>query len=79
MYCNIYIIINIKQKNASYVPETFRLNIEAECKKFFNVLKNTNHTNGPEFLLKTDEHRGEGIRLLFKNKISNLTEVYNWG
>ena len=58
---------------ASYVPETYRLNVKNECKNFFSKLtkltadykSNIKVYNGPDYLLKTDEHRGEGIRLLF--------------
>ncbi|CAD8132232.1 unnamed protein product [Paramecium pentaurelia] len=81
---------NVSQQciqNASYVPHTLRLNVKSECQQFFKKLtqlqndykNNVKIYNGPEYLLKTDEHRGEGIRLLFQSQIENITEVYQNG
>ncbi|CAD8076688.1 unnamed protein product [Paramecium sonneborni] len=74
-------------QNASYVPQTLRLNVKSECQQFFKKLNklqteyknNIKQYNGPDYLLKTDEHRGEGIRLLFQSQIQNITEVYQNG
>ncbi|CAD8137738.1 unnamed protein product [Paramecium pentaurelia] len=74
-------------ESASYVPDTLRLNVKTECQSFFKQLnkiqeeyKNNKRVyNGPDYLLKTDEHRGEGIRLLFQQQIENITTVYENG
>jgi tubulin polyglutamylase TTLL1 len=66
-----------------FFPQTYRLNKKKECKQFFNEIANgyaerVNKT-GPEWVLKTDQHRGEGIHLLFGRDADNITTVYENG
>ena len=66
---------------AKFFPMTYRLNVKSECEQFFNEIVQSNYSDrvlkeGPEWIIKTDAHRGEGVELLFYKTLNNLTEVY---
>ncbi|CAD8156648.1 unnamed protein product [Paramecium pentaurelia] len=72
------------KRNASFIPETYRLNDEDDCKAFFETFKTDDYQKkfkkyGPQYILKTNQHRGEGITVLFEKETKDILEEYNYG
>jgi tubulin polyglutamylase TTLL1 len=72
------------KRNASFIPETYRLNDEDDCKHFFETFKTKEYEQqfkkyGPQYIMKTNQHRGEGITVLFKKEADELLTEYDHG
>ncbi|CAK61412.1 unnamed protein product (macronuclear) [Paramecium tetraurelia] len=72
--------------NATFMPKTYRLFEEAECKQFFSYLNSTEYQNkvkkeGPQFIVKMglEVHRGRGITMLFPEETEQLREKFQNG
>ncbi|CAD8200294.1 unnamed protein product [Paramecium pentaurelia] len=72
--------------NATFLPKTYRLFEESECKQFFTYLNSTEYqdkvkTEGPQFIVKMglEVHRGRGITMLFPQETEELKEKFQYG
>ncbi|CAK92738.1 unnamed protein product (macronuclear) [Paramecium tetraurelia] len=72
--------------NATFLPKTYRLFEESECKQFFNYLNSTEYQDkvkieGPQFIVKMglEVHRGRGITMMFPQETEELKDKFQNG
>ncbi|CAD8208080.1 unnamed protein product [Paramecium octaurelia] len=72
--------------NATFMPKSYRLFEESECKEFFSYLNSTEYQKkvdkeGPQFIVKMglEVHRGRGITMLFPDETEKLKEKFQNG
>ncbi|CAD8109435.1 unnamed protein product [Paramecium sonneborni] len=72
--------------NATFLPKTYRLFEESECKEFFSHLNSLEYQEkvnkeGPQFIVKMglEVHRGRGITMLFPQETEELKNRFQNG
>ncbi|CAD8189187.1 unnamed protein product [Paramecium octaurelia] len=72
--------------NATFLPKTYRLFDESECKQFFSYLNSTEYQDkvkleGPQFIVKMglEVHRGRGITMMFPQETEELKDKFQNG